>query len=147
MELEKNLWTQEDFENMGWHDNKIHAMAFDNEKIELSFDIDYICKWEPKKKHILFWVAPATLIFTNVYDINISAYQPDLTILDIERDSPVTPKNAAHIEGPFEYDWIITTTSGEITFKAVGFRQLIRATPIRIRNQNFSLTERGGITF
>jgi hypothetical protein len=145
MELEKNLWTQDDFEDMDWHDNKIYAIAFNNEKFELSFDIDYICKWETKKKSFSFWVAPATLIFTNVYELNITTDSLDLTIMDIVRDTPVTPKNATFIDAPFEYDWTIETTIGEITFKSVGFRQLIRSKPVRTKQQN--LNRRNGEHF
>ncbi len=42
--LEKSIWTDLDFENMGWHDSRIHSVAF-GENFELIFDIDYIFKW------------------------------------------------------------------------------------------------------
>lgn len=56
----------------------------------------------------------------------------------------MAPLNAAYIDDPFEYDWAIETTSGEITFKSVGFRQFIKANPILIKRQNLSLKERRG---
>lgn len=135
----------DDFEIMGWHDNKIHAIASDKDKFELRLDIDYICKWVQIEDSFSFWVAPATLIFKNVYDLNISSGSLDLTISNIERNKPVKPKNADYIEDIFEYDWIIEIHDGEITFKSVGFTQIIRANPILIDRQNLSIIERGGI--
>ncbi|TWF33683.1 hypothetical protein FHW36_112124 [Chitinophaga polysaccharea] len=41
-ELEKSIWTEEDFEVMSWHDSQIYKMAL---KEDLEFDIDYIFKW------------------------------------------------------------------------------------------------------
>ncbi len=144
--LERNRWTQDDFELMGWHDNKVYAIVFNNDSFELSLDIDYICKWV-KKKNFLFWVAPATLIFKNVYDINICTDYLDLTILDIQRDKPSNPKNANYTEEQIEYNWTIETTCGEITFISVGFTQYIRQSPVLIKRQNLSLGERRGISF
>ena len=66
---------------MGWHDNKIHAISFNDESSELSFDIDHIGKWVIKKKAYQFWLVPATLVFRNVYDINIATDSLNLVIL------------------------------------------------------------------
>jgi len=144
--LNETKWTEADFEQMSWHDCTIHAMAFGNENHQLMIDIDYICKWETKPKSFLFWVAPSILIFRNVYDLNISSNSLDLTILEIKRENPRRPKNVEYIDG-LEYDWIIETTLGEITFTSVGYNQLIRNKPVLIKRQNLSLQERGGISF
>ena len=72
-ELEKWVWTEEDFERMGWHDSRIYALAFSPETFELLLDIDYIFQWinpEPGETFYKFWVAPATLIFENVSDVD-----------------------------------------------------------------------------
>ena len=44
-ELEKPVWTQDDFEKMGWHDAKVWGMLANTEEYELLFDLDYIFKW------------------------------------------------------------------------------------------------------
>ena len=67
-ELEKSFWTERDFANMGWHDVRIHAIAFDSEKFELLMDIDYMFAWAdpaPGEKHYTFWMAPCTLVFSS----------------------------------------------------------------------------------
>ena len=62
--LEKNIWTEKDFHDMGWHDNAIHSFAFrrkdDQATGDILFDIDYIFKWVTPtgKGKIFFWVAP-----------------------------------------------------------------------------------------
>ncbi|MEC0226441.1 hypothetical protein [Paenibacillus alba] len=74
MKSNKNLWNDEDFDNMNWHDCKVYGIGFDDDKYKLVFDIDYILDWvKPEKDNIYFkfWVAPSTLVFENVYDLNI----------------------------------------------------------------------------
>lgn len=149
-DLEKKKWTEADFEEMGWHDNKIYAMAFGLNEYEITFDIDYILKWtnpEENETHFKFIVVPAVLVFRNVYDLNISFSLLEVTIEDIFRDNPTIPKNAAFIEEQVEYDWTIETTNGEITFKSVGYRQYAKQKPIWTDNQSIDMPERGGISF
>ena len=60
-ELDKWIWTEADFEQMGWHDARIHAIAFLTETFEFALDIDYILQWvEPAEgeTYYKFWVAP-----------------------------------------------------------------------------------------
>ncbi|TDQ78322.1 hypothetical protein [Sphingobacterium yanglingense] len=64
--LEKTIWTEYDYEQMGWHDASIYGFIFQNDNIDstttdLLFDIDYIFKWVhpvPPKGNFSFWVAP-----------------------------------------------------------------------------------------
>ena len=44
-ELEKAVWTDDDFSLMGWHDATVYAAATLPESFELVLDIDYILKW------------------------------------------------------------------------------------------------------
>ena len=44
-ELEKDTWSDTDFDVMGWHDARIYAFAFIPEEYEYRLDIDYIFKW------------------------------------------------------------------------------------------------------
>ena len=48
--LEKTVWSEHDFETMGWHDATIWAMVADTEKYEYAIDLDYIFKWVHPKK-------------------------------------------------------------------------------------------------
>lgn len=149
-ELRKKKWTEKDFEQMAWHDCRIHAIAFSMKEYEMAFDIDYILSWvkpHENSKSFRFAVSPATLIFTNVYELSCDIPSMDILIDSIERANPVKPKNAAYIDDQLEYDWIITTSNGNISFKAVGYVQYLRQEPIETNNQSLSLLERGGISF
>lgn len=150
-DLEKHIWDENDFEQMGWHDSKIYAIAFKDESFEFLLDIDYILEWiHPKEdeSNFKFWLAPSTLIFRNVWDLNFSLETNlNLEIQDIHRVNPRPPKNSKRIEESLEYDWTIETNNGEITFKAVGYKQYIRSAPILLDSQKISLDQRGGISF
>ena len=147
--LKKLVWNENDFEQMTWHDNKVYAIAFNDQSFELALDIDYIVKWvNPEKEtHLKFWVAPATLIFRNVYDISLSSDSVCVEILEIVRENPVKPRNSDHINEQFEYNWIIETTVGEIAFKSVGYDQYLKKYPSLLKTQKMKLSERGGISF
>src|SRR5690348_9572503 len=47
--LEKAVWTDGDFDTMGWHDASVHAIAFHEEEHgaqdALLLDLDYIVRW------------------------------------------------------------------------------------------------------
>lgn len=123
--LEQWVWTEADFEIMGWHDSQIHAMAFLSEDFELVFDIDYILEWihpPPGEIYFSFWVAPATLVFENIYDLelNLSSSSSFIEIETIER-------TALSLENI--YSWTIECQEGEIKFNASGYKQYFRADP------------------
>src|SRR4051812_26329180 len=91
--LGKPVWTEADFEQMGWHDVHIHAVAFRPEIFELWLDIDYLFTWvDPQgaETHYSFWVAPATLVFTNVHSLrfDLESHDGDLSLQGIERSEP-----------------------------------------------------------
>jgi hypothetical protein len=146
--LEKSIWTSDDFDNMGWHDNPVHAVAFGPGAPEIAFDIDYIFKWEqplPGEKHYRFWISPATLVFQDVLDLKIShdAYA-GLTILGIQRREPEKqdekfPKKL--------WDWTIDCVEGIWQFRASGYRQFIRRPPELCSQQRLGCDQRGGYDF
>jgi hypothetical protein len=79
-DIEKPVWTEADFEQMGWHDVHVHAVAFRPQIFELWLDMDYIFRWvDPHdgETHYSFWVAPATLVFENVYDLKFDIESHD----------------------------------------------------------------------
>src|SRR5689334_9123992 len=74
--LEKAVWTDGDFDTMGWHDATVHAIAFHEDEQgaqdALLLDLDYIVRWldpEPPAEYFTFLVAPATLVFENVWNL------------------------------------------------------------------------------
>src|SRR5687768_16247891 len=94
-EIEKWVWSQEDFDLMGWHDVTVHAFALLPERFEFLLDIDYILKWEepePPDRYYTFWVSPATLVFEGVQnikvDLDIGSIQ-DIDLQGIEREGPM----------------------------------------------------------
>ena len=148
--IEKKIWDNNNFEEMGWHDNKIYGLSFGVEEYEISFDIDYIFKWiapEKNETNFKFQISPATLVFRNVYDLNISFSSVNIIIEEVYRDNPTTPKNYMHIKEPLEYDWTIKTTNGDITFKSVGFIQYIRQEACILEENSIGLVRRKGISF
>lgn len=148
---EKLLWTEADFETMGWHDATIHAVAFPLEDFEIAFDIDYIFKWiDPTagQTHFRFWVSPATLVFRSIHGLHIDLDPgQELTMQDIDRADPLTPGSARHIGQDTEWQWRIRCNEGEISFRACGFTQYIRQSPRFGKHQTLSLEERGGCSF
>lgn len=134
-ESEKWLWTESDFEIMGWHDSRVYAIAFSPEKFEIAFDIDYIFQWvHPKgnETSFSFWVSPVTLVFENIYDVDfdIGSYNGGLEIDCIKRESMGAPRNAQHIEKNEEWLWTIECQEGEIKFRSAGYKQFVRAKPV-----------------
>jgi hypothetical protein len=127
--VEKFCWTDNEFENMNWHDNYIHAITFNEEKYELLFDIDYIDKWispSDNEKHYNFLIVPSTLVFYNVYNLNMSVDDLSFRIEDIFRDNPARPKNSEFIKRELEYDWTIEMSGGYLKFKSVGYKLYVR---------------------
>ena len=150
--LQKPVWTEADFEQMGWHDVHVRAIAFHPESFELWLDIDYIFSWvdpQGSDKHYSFWLAPATLVFENVYDLkfDIESHDGDLELQGIERGEASTPRNAATIAKQTEWRWLLDFNEGQIVFRSVGFSQFTRRSPVLVPVQQFTLEERGGISF
>ena len=146
--LEKWIWTEADFEVMGWHDCQIHAMAFFPENFELVFDIDYLFEWidpQPNETFFKFWVAPATLVFNNVYDVEleIDSHNVNLEIDNIKRDDESLPHNAEFIRKESEWLWTIECQEGEIRFRSVGYQQFIRTAPHLTQSQTLDRKVKG----
>jgi hypothetical protein len=139
-ELEKWIWTEKDFRQMGWHDATIYGLRL-SESLEL--DIDYIFQWnQPDIEgfQFTFWVAPATLVFERPTDLSFELTQSFddkwLEIDDIEMEI-VDNKSI----------WTIITQQGDISFKADSYKQIIRKSPTFQLGQSIPYDERGGISF
>jgi hypothetical protein len=148
-ELEKCVWTEDDFEVMGWHDATVHAIALDWDRAEaanggqgasLMLDIDYIVSWIHTDGPYRFEVAPATIVFEDVWyltgDLDATAGGP-LQLLDLHRDTSDDP--AA---------WDFDGVGFALEFRARSFRQHFRSQPIANgERQTLSSARRGGPSF
>ncbi|MGE0643366.1 MAG: hypothetical protein AB7P24_06820 [Nitrospira sp.] len=147
----KWVWTENDFEQMRWHDCWVHALAFDPEAAELLFDLDSLLKWinpGSEEKHFSFWSAPATLVFSEVENLKISlepflAFELDaisreeIRKLDTSGSSPASPN----------WTWTLDFFNGCISFNSTGFRQYIRKSPVFNTTGRLALDQRGGLSF
>jgi hypothetical protein len=132
-QLDKKIWTDANFEEMGWHDATIYKIRLAK---DLELDIDYILQWnqpEIENTPFTFWVAPATLVFKNVMNLEFefdTLSEDSFEIADIERVQP--------------NEWVIITQQGHIQFKSEGFEQFIRQQPSFQFGQSISYFERNG---
>jgi hypothetical protein len=148
--LKKAIWTDADFGDMGWHDCKLYAMALiqddeDDFAGRLFLDLDYIVRWAggtTPGEIYTFWISPATLIFHGVYDLEGcitqgSRFPEAFAIDDLTRET---------VDDHLAYDrWMI---GGEfaISFRAAGFRQIMRREPRQVPDQHLTMQLRGGIS-
>lgn len=146
--IEKWIWTEADLGVMGWHDCRIHATAFFPEDFEFVLDIDYIFEWIdplPNETYFKFWVAPATLIFKNVHDLEFDIDSTDggLEIDTIEREDESRPINAEFIGKDNEWLWTIVCQEGEIRLRSIGYEVFIRTAPQLTQSQTLDRKARG----
>ncbi len=150
--LEKPIWTDADYDKMGWHDVIIHGFSFDRPRYEVLFDIDYMFDWvnpEPPSPYYSFWISPVTLVFHNTYglkaDIN---HGLGLQIMDIIRSKDPVPQENAYIKINKQWEWTLELDGSKISFHASGFTQFTCSLPRHWKkSQSFTLEERGGISF
>ncbi len=148
---EKWVWTEADFDRMGWHDCVIHALAFRPERYELLLDLDYMFEWvKPRQDetHYRFWIAPAVLVFENAHSIRFDVdTSGGLQIMSVKRASVRRPKNADYIVREEEWEWEIDLLEGQIALWSVGYKLYVRSRPILNSQQYLKETERGGFSF
>jgi hypothetical protein len=146
--LEKSIWTEADFDKMGWHDSWIYALGFitpdEDKQSDLILDIDYIFEWiQPNlpDNHFTFQIAPCTLVFHEISDLKMELetglmWQIELEIDELNRRD----ENGKTI-------WTIETHNGYIEFQASGFSQFVRSELKHVQLQSLSDEQRGGISF
>ena len=152
--LNKYIWTQEDFEEMGWHDCSIYGLTFlpENEigTAHLVFDIDYIFKWvDPLKpgQPFSFWVAPCTLIFKDTFALTMNIDRRGGTTDMLEVADLYLVDKVEQESNQWIYEWNIDLQEGHINFKSSGFEQIVRQKPVFTDGQFLTLIERNGISF
>jgi hypothetical protein len=147
--LEKSIWTDSDFDAMGWHDVRIHALAFDLERNEFMLDLDYIFAWVdplPPSPGFSFWLAPSTLVFHDTWEINIECeISRGFQLQGLQRNEGRRPSVAGK---PEEWRWVLDGNEGQISFWAAGYSQFTRRVPAHhAKSQWYTLVERGGVSF
>ena len=146
--VDKTVWTQADFDAMGWHDNAVHAVALEpvpDHPGRLLLDLDYIVEWvpaEPPAATLSFWICPATLVFDQAWnltaDIDLQGWSFQLFLNEISRS------------GPDERGWSEWTLAGDhlsIELSAPGFTQYLRRPPVHSPGHWLSVEARGGFSF
>lgn len=136
-ELEKRIWTDEDFEYMGWHDNQIYQFRLTE---DLELDIDYILQWNQPDIEGLpftFWISPATLVFKNIKKLTFDFTPIFDNAFEIDEIQKPDAEN--------DYRWTIVTQQGDFQFTCDGFEQFIRQDPFFEFGQTISYSSRNGI--
>jgi hypothetical protein len=138
-QLEKWVWSDADFDQMGWHDAKIYAVQFGE---NISFDIDYIFEWvkSDADDFFSFVVAPATLVFLEPTNIVLNVdfrFGQQLEIEEIHR----------RVADNGSTEWYIETHQGDIIITANSFQQVIRRQPTLQTGQQVIPEERGDSSF
>ena len=146
--IEKYIWSQEDFEMMGWHDATIWSIASNPEAFEFMLDLDYIFKWvcpAPQETHYKFWVCPVTMVFADAWDVvmDIESQLGSIEVADVSRKHlGRTPNNKFE-----QYAFHIECQEGDLSLKATGFKMYVRQAPVLLDRQSLTLAQRGGISF
>lgn len=126
----RDIWTEADFVDMGWHDVVLYSMSFPQADYAIRFDIDYIFKWHWEREALSGWdVAPCTLQFNNVSDLRVSLswqMQGDTSIQNITRNNSRPSPNGKFML----WDYQIELDAGDLRFTATGFTQATRRQPI-----------------
>lgn len=148
--LPKATWTDDDFDTMGWHDCRVHALSITDclddalPPHRLFLDLDYIVRWvEPERRrgHFTFWVAPSTLVFDGAWSIDgtLGPLDYGFEIAEVHRlDSP---------DGHADPLWRIEGHNFELRLRAAGYTQYTRLPPQHLARQDLSLIEREGVGF
>jgi hypothetical protein len=145
---EKLIWSNEDFESMGWHDATIWSLVANPEAFELLVDIDYIFNWVHPAKgetYFKFWVAPVTMVFENASDvcIHIDSQQGCIEVADLTRELIGPSPNGKFTQYRFAFD----CREGQIELQATGFKLYVRRPPTLLNSQAFELGARQGVDF
>ena len=124
-----HIWTDEQFDEMSWHDNHVHGLELvegEHGTGELILDLDYILEWQQGREGACeFRILPAHLTFTGVFGLRLSldyatptaAFGP-FSIASIERRIESRPGYDAKL-----WKILINWPVGEMSFEADGYEQ------------------------
>jgi len=163
--LRKATLTDHDLAETAWDHCRIHALAVTDDEgppddltpeefqdqddldptapsaLELHLDLDYIVsRVDPgPMRDVRFWVAPATLIFSSVWDIvgSLRSVCLPLELKTLVRE-PASPQG--------EPRWHLEGRDMDLRFQAWSYTLYLRRPP-RYGNRVLRMAERGGISF
>lgn len=144
----RRTWSDADLGQLEWHDVQVHGYAVVPERYLLVLDIDYIAAWNPPTSpggRLSFQVAPATLTFENVMDVELQlkSSQGDFSLQELRRDDERRIPGAS----VSTWRWVLVLHEGEMRFRASGFKLSLRSEPVHSETQSLGTEERGGISF
>jgi hypothetical protein len=148
------VWSDDDFEQMGWHDATVWGIALLHSPTyggrgELALDIDYIVRWiepVPPDEYFTFAVAPATLVFHDVWKAHGDFDAFDTVAFELDSIERGEPEDEKQREQNLRR-WTIDGSLG-LSVVASGFHQYFRSRPVGpVKSQRLSLEERGGVSF
>lgn len=133
----KERWTDDDYNEMDWHDSKLYQLKFLDEKFEITLFLDYIFEWIKENEGFKFLVSPCKLIFKNVSNLNIKlAFENHIGIYinEIRRSQLGLTPNKKFIN----WKYIIETDRGNIEFNTTGYKMELISDPIITDRQDLS---------
>jgi len=148
-----------DFDDRSWHDNALYGVRLDigdhargDWHADLVLDVDHIVEWLcGADRQVRFRVAPATLTFHHVTDLQIAIDCGDsggrvaLHALSIDRiERARIDDQKICFDRPY-YRWRIALNGpqgGAIVFGASGFTQVLRADPVLLDQQQLPPADR-----
>jgi hypothetical protein len=144
-----NRWTTAHFNDLSWHDNRVHSITIregEHGSGEFTLDIDFILQWlYAPDGTCRFHVAPATLTFHDMSHLKIAldydtpgAGICPFSIAGIDRFVHVYPNGLHSFRWHIKVNW----PQGELGFLASGFTQHLRRPPIETAGQYLSSKER-----
>jgi hypothetical protein len=141
-------WTDQQFEEMSWHDNHVHALRIVEGKHgsgELILDLDYILEWINGADGFQFRIVPVCLTFLEVTNLRISldyatptAALGPFAIHAIERHSEARERYVAQV-----WNILLNWPNGEIMFDATGFVQRVTGATVLTHDQLLRPDQRG----
>jgi hypothetical protein len=146
-------WTESDYEELSWHDCHIHGLAMIEREYgcgDLVLDIDFITEWEKMDDQALrFHVAPATLVFHEVWDLvidldykTVEAGSAPFSIDGLAREPHANFRSLTQFRYLMDINW----PRGSLSFIGHRFTQTLRAEPIVTSSQDLGLNEREGLS-
>lgn len=147
-DIEKSVWTELDFDAMGWHDCWVHALAFDAEGWSFTLDLDYIFKWvepTPPEENYKFWICPSTMVFKDSHSLKteINSAIGSLEIDDLHQGKSQENPHTKKLERKYRFE----CQEGSIEIYSTGYELVARQPPFLRGSQTLTLLERGGICF
>lgn len=143
LKLRKKIYSEDDFTEHMWNDNKVHSIIFDELMSSLKLDIDYIIQWEksnnPDDPILRTWQIPAIITFRDVFNIEVNfrregAYnQCEIVNVDRLRNSGEDEFYGFKIHfGPMDFGTIVLSDTTSYNMNLIGEPQYCQGSNLDI---------------